>query len=122
MSPQSPDIYNLVSSIITGFLRPPAPAPPVHAHYSLVTADKGKVKGVVVSMLHTERVMKSAYTGEGRCPCKQQAVAALPMELHAALCSCGADLRTLNWRPLTPRPATRGRNKHPEPGIDPEHS
>ena len=66
MSPQSPDIYNLVSSIITGFLRPPAP--PVHAHYSLVTADKGKVKGVVVSMLHTERVMKSADTGEGRCP------------------------------------------------------
>ena len=70
MSPQSPDIYNSVSSIITGFLRPPAPAPPaVHAHYSLVTADKGKVKGVVVSMLHTERVMKSADTGEGRCPC-----------------------------------------------------
>ena len=58
------DIYNSVSSIITGFLRPPAPAP-LHTHYSLVTADKGKVKGVVVSILHTERVMKSADTQEG---------------------------------------------------------
>ena len=65
VSPQWTDIYNSVSSIITGFLRPPAP-PPVHnTHYSLVTADKGKVKGVVVSILHTERVMKSADTGEG---------------------------------------------------------
>ena len=64
MSPQWTDIYNSVSSIITGFLRPPAPAP-LHTHYSLVTADKGKVKGVVVSILHTERVMKSADTQEG---------------------------------------------------------
>ena len=64
VSPQWPDIYNSVSSIITGFLRPPAPAP-LHTHYSLVTADKGKVKGVVVSILHTERVMKTADTGEG---------------------------------------------------------
>ena len=36
-----------------------------YTHYSLVTADKGKVKGVVVSILHTERVMKSADTQEG---------------------------------------------------------
>ena len=62
MSPQWTDIYNSVSSIITGFLRPP---PALHTHYSLVTADKGKVKGVVVSILHTERVMKSADTQEG---------------------------------------------------------
>ena len=62
VSPQWTDIYNSVSSIITGFLRPPAP---LHTHYSLVTADKGKVKGVVVSILHTERVMKSADTQEG---------------------------------------------------------